>query len=148
MRSFEIGEEPDRFQHRFLEILGLIHDHYEAPAREHLVKQNLIQFIVHGDETHSSGFDAKLAEDVAKELARIALSLEEKDSARGVGKFLHEAVEKGSLAHARVGDERHESAVVFDTVEECIQSFAVRAAQIKIVGVRGNAERLLTETIE
>ena len=53
----EIGKHAHRFKHGIVEILCFVHDQNKTFPREHGVKQNLVQLIVHRDKTHSLGID-------------------------------------------------------------------------------------------
>ena len=91
------------------------------------------------------GIETHVRQDVAQEVARIAVGLEEKRHASLAPQSFQVLVEQGSLAHAGLGDQRQESAVGFRAVHQRSERLAVLLAHVQEARVGRHAERLLDE---
>ena len=91
----EIGKHAHGFEDRVIEILRFVHDQEKAFPASNSFKQDLVQFAVHGDESHSLDINAQVLKDVLDEFARGALGLEKEHGARAVAQIFQEADRAG-----------------------------------------------------
>ena len=87
MVRLEIGKHPHGFKHGIVKILRFVHDQNKTFPGEHGLKQDLVQLIVHRDETHSIGIDVQVVKDVLEKFTGVTLGLEHKHGARGIAQF-------------------------------------------------------------
>jgi hypothetical protein len=68
------------------------------------MKQDVIELRVHPHRVSVTALDAQIVEQAAKEIARCALGLKQKDRSRGSLKVLQELKEQCGFPHSRSGD--------------------------------------------
>src|ERR1700674_1231617 len=118
MGRLEVRQQTNGLQYGLTEILRLVDYEDKAPALEHLVKQDLIQCLVHSDDIHPSMFNTQFTEKIAEELTRIALGLEQEHDARRIAQIFHQFVQQYRLTQTRSGDQGHESPNVLDALRQ------------------------------
>ena len=144
----EIGKHAHGFEHGVVEILRFVHDQDKTFPRKQFFKQDLVQFAVHGDETHPLHIDGQLLQDVLDKFAAIALRLEQKHGARSVAQLFHQLVQEGGLAHSRLGDQRKKSPIVRNSKGEGGERLAVSPAGVQVRRVRRHSKGLFPQTVE
>src|SRR6266478_5208029 len=118
MGRLEVRQQTNGLQYRLTEILRLVDYEDKTPALEHLAEQDLVQYLVHSDDIHPSMFNTQFTEQIAEELTRIALGLEQEYDARRIAQILHQFVQQYSLTQTRSGNQGHESPKVLNALRE------------------------------
>ena len=130
LRGLEIRQQPDGFQHGFVQVLGLVNHQNKAAARQSFPGENLIQLLMQGDEILITSVHSQAAEQVAEQLSRIALRLKKKHGIARLPHALEELEDQRRLPHSGLGGKSQEAAAALDAVDQRQKRFPMRLAEI------------------
>src|SRR3982074_2867131 len=103
---------------------------------------------MHPDDVFATALETQVVQQVADQLAGIALCLKQECAVDIPFPSLQELEEQCGLAHSRLRDKGEKTAPRLNPVEQGCQRFPMSRAEVKVAGVRCHSERLFTQSIE
>jgi hypothetical protein len=143
----KIRQEPDGFQHRFVQVLSFVDHQNETAARKSFPGQKLVQLLVQGDEIVVAAVYSQAAEQIAEQLPRVALCLKEKDGAARLAQSLEKLENQRCFPHSRVSRECQETPAALDAVDESQKRFTMGLAEIEETRVWCYPERIFPQPV-
>ena len=147
--GLEVRQQADLFQHLELQILGLIDDHDDIPAALDALEQHAVDL---GDEVGLATGDLIFAELLEDGPQHLSLGDPRVEDQRRVETLRVELVEEppaeDSLTAADLAHENDEALALSHAEFEVLERLLVGGAEIEKLGIGGDVERHLPESVE
>ena len=147
-RGLEVREQPDLLQRLGREVLRLVHDQQHAAAIALLLEQELVELVEQLGARAALREQPELRADRAQQILRREHRIEDEgDFGVAAQAFEQRAAERG-LAGADLAGHRDEALSLLDPIQDVRERFAVRRREEEEARIRGQGERLFTQTVE
>lgn len=147
--SFEIGEEADLFQHRRIEMLGLVDDQNHRAPFPALPQQKLVEKMKQIPGFGGRPFDGEFPSNRPQQIEGADAGIEDESEAVAVVvEVFEESPQHRGLAGADLAGNGDEAATVLDAVEQMGENFPMISAQIDEPGIRREGKGFFLKTVK
>jgi hypothetical protein len=127
----KICEQASSFENILIQILRLIDNHDQTPARARLVDEQAVQLLVHPDEVLPASIDSEIVQYVLQKAGRVTLSLKQESCSRRLFQMFKQAEDKRRFPHPRRGYQCHQAAIHLYPVSHGSECLTVRRTEMK-----------------
>ncbi len=146
--GFEVGQEPDLFEHRRRQVLRLVNDEHAVAAPRRGIEQVLVQRVHQFQRRIRGAVDAELPVDLFQQFDSAQRGVEDEGDVCLRVELIQQIAADSRLACADLARQHHEPAVVLDAVEQVRESLLVLVAQIQKLRIRRQVKGLFSKTVE
>ncbi len=147
--GFEVGKEPDLFQHRRIEMLGLVDDQDHGPPFPPLPQQKFVEQMEQIPGFGGRAFDGELPLDRPQQIEGADAGIEDESQAIAVVvQIFEQRPQHRGLAGADLAGDGDETAAILDPVEQMGENFPMIPAQIDEPGIRCEGERFFLKAVK
>ena len=147
-RGLEVREQPDLLERLGREVLRLVDDQQHAAALALLLEQELVELVRELRARASLREQPELGADRAQQIVAREHRIEDEGHLGVAAEPLEQRAAERGLAGADLAGHRDEALALLDPVEDVRERLAMRGREEQEAGIRGQRERLLTQTVE